>query len=496
MAGRTTFLTISVCFLCACNGGGSGETETAATTTTPSTLNPSESQTSSGTTVDTSTGDEPTVGSLGATSDETSATLPTTVDPTTTDDSTTGPSCLGLECQVDDCGGSPASTTIRGKVFAPEGTLPLYNVTVYIPNAPLTPVTEGVTCDLCTNGLPGDPIVATLTDTTGEFVLEGVPAGADIPLVLSVGKWRREVTIPVTPCVENLAPEPTTRLPRDQSEGHIPRIALTTGGADPLECLLRKLGVADSEFTPPDGPGRVNLFDGPGGTSRYDDNLNDGADFDDARDLWDDAQRLQLYDIILMACEGGENPDQKSDQARANIVEYAGLGGRLFFSHWHKFWIEEGPDMWPDTAVFNDQADLPDPVTALIDTSFPKGQALSQWMVNVGGSMMAPEMEISQGQHTIDAVNPDLATRWVYTDAPESTVQYFTFNTPVGVPDEQQCGRVVDSDIHVSSGDQIGQPFPDGCTTTQLTPQEKALIFMLFELSACLLPDDEDPIPG
>ncbi|HEY8379757.1 MAG TPA: hypothetical protein VIK91_24875, partial [Nannocystis sp.] len=156
-----------------------------------------------------------------------------------------------------------------------------------------------------------------------------------------------------------------------------------------------------------------------------------------------------------------------------------------------------GPDPWPSTATFVNKPDLPNPTTGKIDTSFPKGQALADWMVHVGGSLVPGEMQIKEAQHTIEAVNPATSTRWVYTEAPVTpTVQYYTFNTPVGAPDEEQCGRVVDSDIHVSSGDVIGQPFPQGCQTQTLSPQEKALVFMLFELSACLIPDDMDPIPG
>src|SRR5580700_6571303 len=55
-------------------------------------------------------------------------------------------SCVGLECQVQNCGGG-VSTTINGTVYAPNGTLPLYNVIVYIPNAPLDPIQHGVSCD-------------------------------------------------------------------------------------------------------------------------------------------------------------------------------------------------------------------------------------------------------------------------------------------------------------------------------------------------------------
>jgi hypothetical protein len=435
-------------------------------------------------------------------------------------DAYTGP-CRNLECRQNSCTqgscvaqpcAAGGKTTVSGTVYDPAGKVPLYNVVVYVPNAALDPVPEGASCDRCGATLSGKPIASALTDETGHFVLENVPIGADVPLVIQVGKWRRELTVPsVASCADTaLTDKNLTRLPRNQSEGHIPKIALTTGGADALECLLRKIGIEDAEFTPATGTGRVNLYAGDGGTNRYSAPLNGGAAITGAQPWWNTTANLLKYDLLLHSCDGQENPTNKSVAARQAFLEYTSMGGRAFLSHWHNYWLEHGPAPLPMVATFDHQADMPDPFTAHLDTSFPKGQAMSNWLVNVGGSTTPGQLVIRAAQHTVDIVNTTYSQRWIYSDAmPAATqqtlhnasTQYFTFNTPADVAPELQCGRVVFSDIHVSNAgtpaDQSGTslPFPTGCKAIDLSPQEKALEFMLFDLSSCIIPDSGVPIP-
>ena len=87
-------------------------------------------------------------------------------------------------------------TTVKGTVYDPGGKLPLYNVMVYVPNAPLDPLVEGVSCDKCGTIASGQPVASALTDASGNFTMQDVPVGANIPVVVQTGKWRRQTTLP------------------------------------------------------------------------------------------------------------------------------------------------------------------------------------------------------------------------------------------------------------------------------------------------------------
>ena len=426
--------------------------------------------------------------------------------------------CTGIQCNVATCSDG-GTTTVSGIVYDPAAVNPIYNAIVYIPNAPLDPVPTGASCDVCGATASGQPITSALTDTAGHFTLTNVPTGTNIPLVIQVGKWRREVMIPsVTSCMDNPITDPqVTRLPRSQSEGNIPQIAVTTGKADAVECLLRRIGIADTEFTTDTGTGRVHLYyggdlTGPTGGGAGTSSFSAGGTFSSAGTLWASPTKMEGYDIMMMSCEGGQYATAKTPYL-PNPETYLNAGGRVFFGHLHSYWLHHGSAALQSTATYiGVGSDLPDPVTAYVNTAFPKGSALADWLVNVGATPTRAQLQIHQGQFSVTAVTAPTEA-WVTVphntndSANRPSVQYLSFNTPVGTPAASQCGRAVFTDLHMNvsvdtdagetGGDnsEPSKPFPTECKTNGLTPQAKALEFMFFDLSACLQSDTSTPVP-
>ncbi len=418
-------------------------------------------------------------------------------------------------------GGTP--TTISGTVYDPAAEDPLYNVTVFVPNSALPKFKHGASCDSCDTLYPTDIFASAVTDATGHFVLQNAPAGSNVPVVVQVGKWRRLVTIPtVSPCVDNPQPDKTLRLPRKSSEGDLPDIAISTGGADSLECLPLRLGVDASEYTPGAAtPGHIHIFTGYLGAS------TSPASPASSASLWDSTADLMNNDVLLLSCESRPTASM-SAQNQEYMVEYTSGGGRVFASHYQYAWFNTGPFGNDNLATWttgsgqlNDTLSFPANIVTTLSNgnAFPEGTALQTWLGNVSALDATGQLDVWYARHNADvAVTNVYSQPWLSLDpstpAPNAT-EYFTFDTPVGAGGDSgapTCGRVAYSDLHVSGGPGANEPpgtapdypakadggvptVPADCAVRPLTAQEKALEFMLFDLSSCLITIGNTPIP-
>ncbi len=438
---------------------------------------------------------------------------------------------ITLPARVHDCEGGP-TTTLSGTVYDPAARNPLFNVVVYVPGATPQPLKEGASCDSCSDLYTGSPITTALTDPTGHFSLQNVPDGANIPLVIQVGKWRKQITIPnVTACQDNPQPDRSLTLPKNHLEGDIPNIAVSTGAADTLECLLARVGLDASEYGGgAEGAGRVHIFSGPVGPPLLPPPQVDGGPCVAGQTgthltpntsppgplsfekLWDSKADIMRYDMVLLSCEGTETFGMNQQV----LFDYAAAGGRVFASHFHYAWFNTGPFGAANLASWTTGGDGIEPrscnatgtipaeiVTALPNGQpFPSGQAMESWLANVGAwSDAGVPVEGARHNALVGPANP-ASQAWVaagpdtdfqFADASlpgEGQTLYFSFATPLDAPPANQCGQVIFSDLHISAAatDDPTRPVPAECAQVDLSPQEKILEFMLFDLSSCVTP--------
>jgi hypothetical protein len=248
--------------------------------------------------------------------------------------------------------------------------------------------------------------------------------------------------------------------------------------------------------------------------------------------LWDSQAHLMPYDITLLSCEGAETYN-----ANPGVLEqYLNAGGRVFASHFHYSWFSgvllkpvdtqnySAPADWGSNLAMwhtdtpnigaDGGADTVGPIGATIDQTlngssapFPKGQALASWLgtVNALGQNGVPTQQLSIYEPRFNAVVGATNTHsqpWITsTGGVANQTMYFSFDTPVNAPAPADggapayCGRTVFSDLHVAGNPATKDtgPPPGGCASADLSPQEKALEFMLFDLSSCVIPDTIAP---
>jgi hypothetical protein len=430
----------------------------------------------------------------------------------------TGAACLAPACAVGQ------TTTITGTVYDPAGLNPVYNAVVYVPSAPLQPLPPGVSCQSCDSWYSGAPVASAVTDASGGFTIQNAPWG-DMTLVVQLGKWRKAYALQnVAACTANPVAQklllPSKGDPTDPSVS-LPDIAISTGGADSLECLLARMGIDPSEFVGgASTSGHIHIFTGYNGATAP------GPTPASYAALWNSKADIEKYDAVLLSCEGRETTDANNQAItpadQSVLQQYANDGGRVFASHFHYSWFDSGPFATPALASWNTGTQdisangtttQPGAVVQKLSNGqpFPEGAALQTWLQNVGALDGSGLLQINYAKHNVQSTNSPPVQPWINITqnngiAPGSS-QYFSFDTGT-TPQGGACGRVVYSDMHVSGGPSVstggvpadypgfnfGGVVPSGCASHPLTPQEKALEFMIFDLNSCLVPPGQNPV--
>lgn len=445
----------------------------------------------------------------------------------------------------------PQTTRLTGRVVSPGRTdddtgnqLGIPNALVYIlrnnvaelPEIPVGLPDSGSACDRCEEqeAQLGEVLQGALTDATGRFELEDqIPVGVEFTLVVKAGKFRRGVryTVPASSACQTVdlptaAADNPTRLPRQMDDGlfvHLPKIAVSTGQIDAMECVFEKMGIAHQEFANPGADGsaaaRIHLYRGGPASAPLGAYLD--AETPISETLFDSVARLQHYDLLVADCEG-PNWDQtfeERDSYGDNVREYVNRGGRLFASHLSFSWLADNGDT-PYSAAAPVETGLGEAATWSTEpnsnpvtgtgivaigrpNASPRITNFAQWLESENVTT-APSNSFTVREPRSQATGlGDHSEEFIYCDDSDgdgdcrgstARTQQFSFNTPYGAPAAAACGRVAYSGFHVAAlegqgdnrdgafGDAV---FPEHCGGN-LTDQEKVLLYMLFDLGACI----------
>jgi hypothetical protein len=446
-----------------------------------------------------------------------------------------GHTCGGL-CQDQASCANGQPTTIMGRVVAGQSAWtglppdPVPNVLVYVPNGPVQPLGQGFavgSCPQCGADVSGSPLVSTYTRYDGTFTLTNVPtppAGQTLPVIIQLGRWRREFQItPPSACAMTSIGD--LNLPRNHTEGSIPLTAISTGAVDALECVLLKMGVDQAEFTAntANPSGRIHIYaKGPGSELRA--GVGPGAYIPDPNSKANPPAALSQpesalmatggtyldYDQIMLPCWGAaidfkpaDTMNMRSADEPGDLVSYANAGGHFFATHYSYSWLVNNGE-FNNVAAWNPDETNPGAVTWTLNVSklppivpAPMSSGIFwQWLNLVGALSNAnlamppagPQVAITNPRHDADGV-ANGSVDWIDGTDPvknNALVEHFTFNTPVG--QSNQCGHAIFSDFHVSGlTDANRTPFPMECSKT-FSAQEKILEYMIFDLASCVTP--------
>ncbi len=396
----------------------------------------------------------------------------------------------------DNCNG--AKTTISGVVLAPNAVDPVANAFVYIPNntAPFPP---GVACELCGSPIDSSSVQA-ISDAGGHFTMDiGTLAQASqVPFTVNMGRFRRTMMLPINACMDNDIGAPFTQLPGKAVAGvdDIPKIAVGTGAKDQLDVVLAAMGM-----------------DQTAGFDCYENRKNTStalmtpcgkqlaANNRSLTAMLKDPNQLANYNLVFISCSRGQwaslaAADQQT--IAANLKDWAGKGGRLFATDNSYDYVAAA---FPNDITWAMGGTAPDTANVGVgNTSAPltytgrvNDATMAQWMTAVSAlTSGSTTVELTGYLDQWSAIATVPMTTSDVVDATDAKI-YTAPNTPgaaMTVPQATRfdvtppgganaCGRVIYASYHTLSPTM-------SVDSTQLSPQERILEYLMFEAGACV----------
>jgi hypothetical protein len=258
--------------------------------------------------------------------------------------------------------------------------------------------------------------------------------------------------------------------------------------------------VEDSQFSNPGGGGRIELYHDNGAvlgnTPSYTQLVSSQASVDQ-------------YDALIFPCRGSAHDETAARKqlildVATNANAYVNKGGRAFFTHFSYAWLysiapsNQLPWLSTTRSSSVDGTHWDNDIQVEVNTAFSRGQIFSEWLglpaVGALSGTNPPQITVLEARENMHTpINLPIATaqEWLTTyQRTPSAALHVTFDTPWGLPVDQQCGRVLFSGFHVTTagitgGHTNGLTFPAECST-EFTAQEKVLAYMMFDMTSCI----------
>ncbi len=367
--------------------------------------------------------------------------------------------------------------TLSGRVFAPNGRLPIPGALVYLSRTKPEPIPEKTYCDKCVD--TGGASAGTLTKSDGRFQLKTYGDGKYY-LVSQKGQFRRVREVQIKAGAMTAVEEDTTFPSRTSGDDTAPLMAVVEGTWDKIPTALEKMGITQYDI----------------------------IKADESEAFTKSAVQMQKYHVVFLPCGAGDvgncgDARMAAPGTKSALKSFVASGGKLYvtdFSYeylnqaWPGYtnwtpqkqgvitvpilgeiagpdWSKDGrglacsPAGWEGEGKFNDPG---------IASWLKQGDVIGRGTVTLEGNfaVMAGVNTVT-GRDENGAAIPITPKVWMEGKKDGKFI-------PTTISFQDTCGRVLYSSYHTELSKE-GDPVSD-----KLTAQEASLLYILLEVNACV----------